>query len=449
MQENRGQFSSKLGFIMAAAGSAVGLGNIWGFPTQAASNGGGAFLMVYLGLTFLLAYPVLMAELIIGRYARSNAVEALQQIAIGRKTKRFGFLVGSSGILAATFILSFYAIVAGWMIAFFVEPAAILVGAQSAAEWSVTFGNTRNIVFTLVFMLLTIVIVNGGVKDGIEKWSSRLMPVLLVMLLTLTGYVLTLEGAIEGLQVYLVPDFSQIANPELIISALGQAFFSMSLGVGTMLIYGSYIGKQENLPKLGAYVTLVDTGIAFMAGLLILPTMYVAKAKGVEIFSETGALLNSDTLIFTVLPAFFDTMGESGLLIAIIFFILMTIAALTSSISMLEVPVAYAVEHGKLARKKAGYLIGGIIFAISLVIIFNFGALFGLVITVTTQYAQPIIGLMFCLFIGWIWYRNGILQEIKHGYSQAEQGLFWKIWPNYVKFVCPLLIVLLIAQSLG
>ncbi|MEH6826349.1 MAG: sodium-dependent transporter [Motiliproteus sp.] len=449
MQENRGQFSSKLGFIMAAAGSAVGLGNIWGFPTQAASNGGGAFLLVYLILTFLLAYPVLMAELLIGRYARSNAVEALQQIAIGSKTRRFGFLVGSGGILAATFILSFYAIVAGWMIAFVVEPAAILMGAQSTAEWSVTFGNERNIVFTLIFMLLTIFIVNGGVKDGIEKWSSRLMPMLFVMLLALAGYVLTLDGAMEGLQVYLVPDFSQIFNPELIISALGQAFFSMSLGVGTMLIYGSYVGKQENLPKLGAYVTLVDTGIAFIAGLLILPTMYVAKANGVEIFSESGTLLNSDTLIFNVLPAFFDTMGESGLLVSIVFFILMTIAALTSSISMLEVPVAYAVEHGNLARKKAGYLIGGLIFVISLVIIFNFGALFGLVITITTQYAQPIIGLMFCLFIGWIWHRNSILQEIKHGYPQAEHSFFWKVWPNYVKFVCPLLIVLLVAQSLG
>jgi NSS family neurotransmitter:Na+ symporter len=449
MQENRGQFSSKLGFIMAAAGSAVGLGNIWGFPTQAASNGGGAFLLVYLLLTFLLAYPVLMAELVIGRYARSNTVAALQQLAIGSKTRRLGFMVGSGGILVATFILSFYAIVAGWMIAFLVKPVALLMGAPGLAEWSVTFGDERNIVFTLVFMLLTIFIVNAGVKDGIEKWSSRLMPMLFVMLLALAAYVLTLEGAMAGLRVYLVPDFSQISNPQLIISALGQAFFSMSLGVGTMLIYGSYIGKQENLPKLGAYVTLVDTGIAFIAGLLILPTLYVAKANGVKIFSDAGELLHSDTLIFNVLPALFDTMGDSGLVVAIVFFILMTIAALTSSISMLEVPVAYAVEHGNLARKKAGYLIGGLIFVICLVIIFNFDALFGLVITLTTQYGQPIIGLLFCLFIGWIWHRNTLLQEIKLGYPQAEQGLFWKIWPAYVKFVCPLLIVLLVAQSLG
>lgn len=447
MQGKRGQFSSKFGFIMAAAGSAVGLGNIWGFPTQAASNGGGAFLLVYLVLSFCLAYPVLMVELIIGRHAQANPVEALQQIAIGKKTRHLGFIVGSSGILVASLILSFYAIVAGWMIAYFIEPLAHIVGANSLAQWCVDFGIERNILFMLLFMALTVLIVNGGVKNGIEKWSSRLMPVLVVLLVTLTGYVMTFDGAMEGLKLYLVPDFSQITSTKLIVSALGQAFFSLSLGVGVMLIYGSYIGKDENLPKLGAYVTLVDIGIAFLSGLLILPAMYVAKANGVVIFSPAGELLNSDTLIFTVLPSFFNTMGQGGLLVAFIFFLLMSIAALTSSISMLEVPVAYMVEQSNRPRKQAGWIIGGLITIVSLIIIYYFESLFSLVITLSTSYGQPIIGIFFCVFLGWVWHRNSILKEIQHGYPEVEQGLFWKLWPFYVKFVCPLLIVLLLAQS--
>lgn len=449
MQGKRGQFTSQFGFIMAAAGSAVGLGNIWGFPTQVASNGGGAFLLVYLILSFCLAYPVLMAELVIGRHAQANPVEALRHIARGERTKKLGFIVGSCGILAASLILSFYGIVAGWMIAYFIEPLARMAGADGVAAWCVGFGTGRNILFTLIFMVLTILIVNGGVKNGIEKWSTRLMPALVVLLVVLIGYVLSFEGAMEGLRIYLLPDFTQIVSPGLIVSALGQAFFSMSLGVGTMMVYGSYIGKGENLPKLGAFVTLIDTGIAFLAGLLILPAMYVAKAKGVEIFSASGELLNSDTLIFTVLPSFFDTMGQGGLLVALFFFLLMSIAALTSSISILEVPVAYMVERSNRSRRQAGWIVGALITGVSVLIIYNFGALFGLVVTLTTQYAQPIIGLLFCLFLGWIWHRNAILEEIRQGYPDLEQGLFWKLWPFYVKFVCPLLIVLLLAQSFG
>lgn len=436
---------------MAAAGSAVGLGNIWGFPTQAASNGGGAFLLVYLVLSFCLAYPVLMAELVIGRYAQANPVEALQHIATGKKSRRLGFVVGSCGILVAALILSFYAIVAGWMIAYFIEPLALMAGADQLAHWCTDFGIVRNVLFTLVFMVLTILIVNGGVKNGIEKWSSRLMPVLvvllMVLLMVLAGYVLTYDGAMEGLKLYLVPDFSQIASPKLIVSALGQAFFSLSLGVGTMLIYGSYISKDENLPKLGAYVTLVDIGIAFLSGLLILPAMYVAKANGVSIFSPSGDLLHSDTLIFTVLPAFFDSMAQGGLLVAFIFFLLMSIAALTSSISMLEVPVAYMVEQSNRSRKQSGWIIGGLITIVSLVIIVNFESLFGLIVTLSTGYGQPIIGIFFCVFLGWIWHRNGILKELRYGYPEVEHGVFWKLWPRYVKSVCPLLIILLLTQS--
>lgn len=442
----RGEFGSRFGFVMAAAGSAVGLGNIWGFPTQAASNGGAAFLFVYLLLAFLLAYPALMAELTIGRHGHANAVTALAGIGGGSATKALGKGVGLYGIIIASLILCFYTIVAGWMIAHLVAPLASSFGADAVASWSVKFSLGRNLLYSSVFMLLTTGIISGGVQDGIEHWCSRLMPTLLIMMVLLILYVLTLDGALEGLEKYLVPDFSMALSPNLIISALGQAFFSMSLGVGTMLIYASYLPDEARLPALGGIVTLVDIGIAVLAGFLVIPAMYVAMHNGVQIFSEAGELLSDDTLIFVVLPALFDTMGAAGVVAAIVFFALMTIAALTSSISMLEVPVAFVVETYGLARRKAAIIIGLLILAGSSVILLNFSALFGLVIAFTTRYSQPMLGLAMCVFAGWIWHRNGVLEELRKGDPGIESSLFWRIWPAYIRFVCPLMILLIFAH---
>ena len=444
----RGEFSSRWGFVLAASGSAVGLGNIWGFPTQAASNGGAAFLLMYLVLAFALAYPALMAELIIGRHAKANAVTALRSIANGPVSSAAGAATGVAGLITASLILSFYAIVGGWMIAHFLDPLATMVGSDRSADWLTRFGVTRNILFTLLFMGLTTAIISGGVKQGIERWSSRLMPTLLALLLLLTLYVMTQPGAITGLKAYLIPDVSQAISFDLIISARGQAFFSMSLGVGTMLIYGSYVSQQENICRLGRTVTLVDIGIAVLAGLLIIPAMYVAQANGVAIYSETGALIAEDRLIFTVLPALFDNMGGTGLLVATAFFALMSIAALTSSISMLEVPVAYVVENHSVKRSYATLIIGATITAISVLIIVNFNSLFGLVITVTTRYSQPLLGLVFCIFAGWIWHRNALLKAIQQGNPTVEQDWFWKIWPHYVRYLCPLAIMLVFVRAM-
>jgi len=295
----------------------------------------------------------------------------------------------------------------------------------------------------VLFLLLTISIICGGVKNGIEKWSERLMPSLLIILLLLIVYVLTLDGAMEGVKAYLIPDFSRAMKPELIISALGQAFFSMSLGVGTMLIYGSYISSKENLVSLGISVTLVDIGIAIMAGMLIIPAMYVAQTNGVQIYDAAGDLIAEDTLIFTVLPALFDTMGGAGVFVSFAFFILMSIAALTSSISMLEVPVAYAVENHAMPRMRATLIISCLIMLISVLIIMNFETLFSFVIQLTTQYSQPLSGLMLCIFAGWIWHRDGLLSELKKGNQEVENSLFWKVWPSYVRYVCPLAILAL------
>ena len=440
MSAVRGEFSSRFGFIMAAAGSAVGLGNIWGFPTQTASNGGAAFLVAYLVLAFFLAYPALMAELIIGRHGQANAVSSLTKITSHAWQKRFAFIVGFGGILCAGFILSFYAIVAGWMLSATIEPITTLAGANQASTWLSEQSLSRNIIFTVIFIILTVAIISRGVENGIEKWSKRLMPALLGILFALIAYVMTQEGAMQGLKAYLVPDFSSIFDANLLVSALGQAFFSLSLGTSVMIIYGSYISKKENLVTLGAYVTLIDVFIAFVAGLLIIPAMYVAQAQGIEIFSSTGKLLSEDTLVFQVLPALFDGMGSVGLFIGFAFFALMSIAALTSSISMLEAPVSYTVERFAMSRLQATWLIGALISAVSITIVCNLGSLFGLVITLTTKVAQPLLGLMCCIFVGWIWYRGSLLKAIQQGNPEVHNTLFWKVWPVYTKFVCPIAI---------
>jgi len=445
---SRGGFSSRLGFIMAAAGSAVGLGNIWGFPTQTASNGGAAFVLMYLVLAFCLAYPAFMAELLIGRYGQANAVTSLQKMSHNLWQKRFAFLVGFGGIIAAALILSFYGILAGWMMAFAIDPFMRLLGLNDIAQWFVTQSLTRNFIFTALFMLLTIFIIRRGVEDGIEKWSKRLMPMLIVLLTVLIIYVLTLDGASDGLKAYLQPDLSRVFDADLLISALGQAFFSLSLGTSVMVIYGSYISKKENLVSLGAQVTLIDVSIAFLAGLLIIPAMYVAQAQGVAIFAEDGSLISGSNLVFTVLPALFDGMGAMGMFVGLAFFILMTIAALTSSISMLEGPVSYAVERHDIERTKATTFIGLGILVFSFVIVYNISFMLDLVAMISTQYAQPIISMLCCVFVGWIWQRNSVLEEIKQGNDQVENTLFWKIWPWYVKFVCPAAIAAVFIHSL-
>ncbi len=445
---SREQFSSRTGFIMAAAGSAIGLGNIWGFPTQTASNGGAAFVLVYFVMAFCLAYPALMAELIIGRHARANAVTALQLISTGPRTRALGTGVGMFGVVVASLILSFYAIVAGWMLAYFMSPIAEFLGWNTASQWLIDSSLTRNLSAMALFMVLTVSIISQGITNGIEKWSTRLMPLLLLLLVALIIHVLQQPGAQEGLEVYLLPDINRI-NPSLVLNALGQAFFSLSLGVGTMLIYGSYLNRDSNLPRLGVMVTLVDSGIAFIAGLLIVPAVYVAQAYGAVIFNDDGSLVAGPQLIFQVLPTLFDSMeGLIGPLVALAFFLLMSIASLTSSISMLEVPVALTTEKYGLARPKATILIGILITAASTIILLNFDQLFEAVIAFTTVYSQPLLGALLCVFVGWIWHRDNLLSEIKQGDPNIESTLFWKIWPSYVRIVCPLLILATFIQSL-
>ncbi|ASI90601.1 sodium-dependent transporter [Vibrio mediterranei] len=439
---DRGQFSSRFGFIMAAAGSAVGLGNVWGFPTQTASNGGAAFLLIYLLMMALLAFPMLVAELTIGRYGQSNPIGSLRKIWTNNRLLAVFF--GTTAMLTASMILSFYAILAGWLIGFGISPIMKLIGLQQFSEWLITFGTGRNVLLTVIFMLMTVFVVRRGVADGIEKWSSRLMPVLFALFLVLIIYIFTQDGALDGLRMYLVPNWEHV-NGGLVVNAMGQAFFSLSLGVGAMMVYGSYLSKDVNIPKTAGQVAIIDTGVAFFAGLLILPAMFVAKANGVQIFSETGQLISSGNLVFTVLPSLFDSMGLVGEVVGVAFFALMVIAALTSSIAMLEVPVSCLQEELKIKREKSAIILGAAILLFSVLIAANFDTLFDWVATASTMYMQPLLGVVWAVVIGWVWSRNALLKEIQQGNPEIEKTWFWRIWPIYVKVVCPIAIIMVFA----
>lgn len=437
-------FATRLGFILAAAGSAVGVGNIWGFPTQAASNGGGAFLLVYLIMIVLLAYPMLVAEITIGRIRRQNPIEALRNLSDKALLRGSGAITGVIGLIVLSLILSFYAIVSGWLLSYMLAPLMVLIGLPETAAWFTEFSIARNMATMIFFMLLTIYVVRSGVNNGIERWSRRLMPLLFILLIGMSAYILTQDGAIQGLKMYLVPDFSTITDPNLIIRAMGQAFFSLSLGVCVMMTYGAYLSNSENIPKTAAWVAGIDTSVAFLAGLLILPAMFVAQSNGVTIYADDGTLLSADTLVFTVLPAMFDALGYAGLFVSFGFFLLMVIAAITSSISMLEAPVNALREEANCDRSSGVWIIALVVTTISTVIIYNFELLFGAVITFSTVYMQPIMALVFGIMLTWVLRQNHLLKALKQGSPNIDKSLFWKIWPWYVKFICPVLILLVI-----
>ncbi|MGO3344494.1 MAG: sodium-dependent transporter [Marinomonas sp.] len=446
-ESTRETFGSRIGFILAAAGAAVGLGNIWGFPTQAASNGGGAFLLVYLVLIFIVAFPMLVVEMAIGRYGQANPVDSMKSLNTRPIAKHIGAFVGWLGLSVPSVVLAFYSIVGGWIICFLFAAVAGLLGFTEQAAWLKGFSPERNLFGTILFYILTILIVQGGVKRGIEKWSTRLMPALFALFLLLFIYIMMQQGAVEGLKHYLIPDFDKIWDKHLILAAMGQGFFSLTIGGCSMLIYGSYLSKKENLPKMAFSVTLIDTSVAFISGLVVLPAMFVAMHNGVQIYADDGTLLSSDTLVFTVLPLMFNSLGILGQLFAVVFFLLLTIAALTSSISMLECPVALVSERFNTKRTPTSWLLGSLIALFSMVIVYNFGAMFGLVVTLATQYLQPFAALMFCLFGGWVWQRNAKIKELESGFSEFQNSLFGKIWPWYVRFVCPLTVIAIIWAS--
>lgn len=428
----RGTWNSKIGFILAAAGSAVGLGNIWAFPTKVATEGGAAYLIVYLLCTFAIGFPVMAAEISIGRTSRKNPVGAFRAIS----NNSFFPLVGIWGVICGVMILSFYTVIAGWAFGFAFEEIFYYLGMDAAANWLTNVENGfKNALIAAVFMLGTIKIITGGVSDGIERATKAMMPLLIGIIILMIVYVVLQPGSSAGVREYLLPDFSKI-NAELIFSAMGQAFFSLSLGMGALITYGSYLHKKENIPQAAAFVTVADVGIAFLAGLLIVPAMYLAQSSGINIFVG-DELASSTDLVFQVLPALFHTIGGAiGLILGVTFFLLLSIAALTSTISLLEVPVSYIIDEYEVKRKKAAWGVGGSIFAVSVLVAF-YPVLIGHFDYIFSNIGLPLGGFLICIFVGYFWKTDSALAEMESGYASVRQSLFAKIWPVFIKYICP------------
>lgn len=431
----RDSFHTRIGFILAAAGSAIGLGNIWGFPSQAANHGGAAFLLVYLAVVVILAVPALYTELSIGHSAQANPVKALTELSTTRApiTAASGKAMGYLNVIGAILMLSFYHLVAAWMVA---EGLTFLLGAiglESLAQWTHTSSWLRDIVLLLVFVSLTFGIVINGVQNGIERWSRRLMPVLVVLLIGLIIYIASLPGAADGFRAYLVPDFNAMFSADLLVSAMGQAFFSLSIGLGGMMIYGSYLKKGTQLGRLTWSVAALDTFVAFLAGLLIIPALYVAMAQGLSV-TEGEQLIGEGRLIFQVLPDLFDQLGSAGELLGFAFFALLSIAALTSTIATAEVPIAYAIETHPLNRRQAALIIAGLISTLGIALVVFFDPLFNYVVTYVTQFQLPLSGLFYFIVLGWLWQRSNRIRELAQGQLRYRL-LFW-----HLRLVCPLLL---------
>ena len=441
---DRGNWNSKLGFVLAAAGSAVGLGNIWKFPTEAASNGGGVFLVIYLICTFVIGFPVMMAELTIGRKTRKNPVGAFRALS---KNALYP-LIGMWGLICGVMILSFYNVVAGWTFGYVFEQIFFYLDKPGLVEFFSDFSNgPKNAIFSVFFMGATIAIITGGVSNGIEKATKTMMPVLIGILVIMIIYVLTQPGSGEGIATYLLPDMSNV-KPSIIFNAMGQAFFSLSLGMGAMITYGSYLNEHQNIAESALFVTLADVGIAFLAGLLILPTMFVAQSNGVQIFADDGSLLAGTALVFQVLPELFHLLGGGlGLIFGVLFFLLLSIAALTSTISLLEVPVSYAIDEFGVARKKAAAIIGAGILVVSLIISFDI-SLIDTLDLIFSKVGLPLGGLLTCLFLGYIWGTDQALDEISHGFPGVRNHFISTLWPFFIKIICPLAILFNLVNDL-
>jgi len=432
----RDSFHTRLGFILAAAGSAVGLGNIWGFPTQVANHGGAAFLLVYLLVVVVLAIPALYTELSLGYHAQANPVTALGKLTQtpAKSGPNLGRGMGYLNVIGALLMLSFYHIVAGWMLAHALASLLLALGFEQAYSTLTQGSLWRDVLFAAIFLVATGTIVARGVQQGIEVWSRRLMPMLILLLLSLIVFIALQPGASAGFAAYLQPDFSDLSDPDLIVSAMGQAFFSLSIGLGGMMIYGSYLKRGANIGKLALSVAALDTTIAFLAGLLIIPALYVAMYQGVEVF-ENGALIGEAQLIFQVLPNLFSQMGVMGPWLGFIFFLLLSIAALTSTIATAEVPISYLLEVRKFSRQRAAGSVIAVIGILALALILWFTPLFGWVVNYVTNIQLPLSGLFYFVVLGWLWVRGNALK------AQAQRSWRFRLLRWHLQYVCPLLLL--------
>ncbi|SNY90054.1 neurotransmitter:Na+ symporter, NSS family [Cohaesibacter sp. ES.047] len=441
MSIKREHWGSRLGFIMATAGSAIGLGNIWKFPYMAGENGGAAFIIIYLALVFTIGLSVLLAEIMIGRSTQSDAVTAFKKLGHG------GFsVVGYMGIAAAFMILSFYCVVAGWTIAYIIKFASGHFVGMGGAELGAEFGSfiaapVKPILYQGGFVILTVIVVLGGIANGIERAGKILMPLLFVILIALVIRGVTLPGAERGLEFFLAPDFSKITG-STIMAALGQAFFSLSLGMGAILTYGSYLDKTANIGKSASQVAFLDTLVAILAGLAILPAVFAFNM-------DPGA---GPGLTFVTLPAVFSAM-PGGYIFGPLFFCLLTIAALTSSVSLLEPLVAFFSTKG-FSRAQITIASGFLTFLMGIPCSLSFGLLsdfkiidrnfFDLMDFLTANLMLPIGGMLIAIFAGWVITPLAI-REVS---GEGDHGLLTKAWIFILRFVAPIAIALILLSGL-
>ena len=437
-------FSSKLGFILAAAGSAVGLGNLWRFPYMAGMNGGGSFVLLYLLCVILIGLSLLAVEIIIGRNGKASAIECY-----GKHNKGFK-IAGYLGTIAIMLLLSFYAIIGGWTIAYiFKALSGNLIGLSPDELGSVMgalFSSPGQlVVYQILFLAATAYIVAKGIAGGIEKYCKVLMPALFVMLIVLAIRSVTLPGAWEGLVWLFKPDFTKITGAT-VVSALGQAFFSLSIGSCGMVTYAAYLNKKENIPQISLSVAVADTAVGLLAGIVILPAVF---AFGLEPGAGAG-------LVFITLPQVFSSM-PFGTILAVAFFILLFVAAITSSINMLEVWVTIAVEKTKMNRVKSTIACTLLAFVIGIPPLLSFGPwsnilVFGKNFMDLYDYTSssvlfPVVGILGAILVGYVWDKKAVLNEIT---NEGELPFkMFNIWYASVRYVIPVVLTLIFLQAVG
>ena len=440
--EKRSNFTGKLGFVLAAAGSAVGLGNIWRFPYLAAKYGGGIFLLVYLLLALTFGFALMTAEIAIGRKTGLSAIGAFKAL-----SKKYAF-VGWIAALVPAIILPYYSVIGGWVIKYlaeFISGAGAQTAEKGYFEAFISNGNQTTLWF-FAFMGLTALIVFCGVEKGIEKVSKIMMPVLVVLSIVIATYSVTLPGALDGVKYYLLPDVSKF-SATTVLAAMGQLFYSMSLAMGIMITYGSYMKKDVNLESSVTQIELFDTGIAFLAGMMIIPAVFTFSGGTPE------ALGKGPGLMFVTLPQVFETMS-GGALIGIIFFLLVLFAALTSSISLMETVVSIVRDKTKLGRTAA--CIAVLVFSVVLGLLssLGYGPLAGVKIIgmqfldffdfISNNVIMPVVAFFTCIVVGYIVKPYTVINEVKLSGTFKREKLFVFV----IKYLAPICIVLILISSI-
>lgn len=449
MSENkRDGFGSSFGVLVAVAGSAVGLGNLWRFPYLVGNNGGAAFIIIYLVFVILLCLPIMFSEFIIGRRTQANAFGAIKKLA-----PKSPFLsIGIISVVASICILSFYSVVGGWTVEYMIKSFSAGFLSANSANLETQFQDASSSIIVpiashLVFLGLSALIVVAGIKNGIEKYSKILMPTLFFLIMLLAIRSVTLEGSYEGVKFLFYPDFSKI-TARTFLDALGQAFFSLSLGMGCIITYGSYVKKSENLFKISFMTVAADTGFAILAGLAVMPAVFafgISPSQG-------------PSLVFVTLPQVFGQLPFGNVISGAFFFILF-IAAITSAISLLEVVVAYFTEELKLTRKAAVLIAFGIVAVFGTLSSLSNGVLadvkiFGKTFFDLFDYASsnvllPIGGFLVVLFVGWKMKKADVLDELTNGGSIAVKGFVIKWILFTIRFLAPIAIALVLLSSIG